>query len=856
MSEWTNIGRISPVPAGIWSSSKDYKRLDVVAVSNDSTKTYIAIKDVQAGIELDNREYWQVIVDVSEAVEAAQINAQVAQNAANSANSAADIANAAASAANNVAAEKLGFITPQMFYSGNWAEAFRSVFNHAMQTGKPVRIPAGEYDITDIVEIIGTGNEKIVITLDPGAHLNSTFGRMFKVYNCSFSVYGGKITCGEDFPDRPGTDRDDARRNLIYQTSSHNEGIIELYGCHDCVFEGIDVPYSSAPSVVQIYGDSRGKGGDRPVKINRVNVVPEACTDIRFNNCRFNNFLLSAIHVLYHNKNIVVDGCTFTNALRGRDNRLEKGKEKIPYCYGVYTGVKSVNTDKELYFTPTDGYVVRNCYVKYCEGTGIDTHAASNVLYENNVLEDCDNFITAYHDYRRVRTADGWVMENIIVRNNKCRTTHQFDYLSNGYPHYPFMLYNYGPEGTMRNLIVENNVIDTNWYYLKKGLSLPYAVMYITSTDNVIIRNNAIKNNIVQTEAEKKPAIGVYLARCNNAMIDNLTLEGSYIYGVEFLSSVCSVGSFKCRNAEFVDAHNLYIKPNDSVNPYESGESDESVDSNALVKPGDTPALLYIYHIQNEDESYSPCCCVIDTDALNVDDRNVTEMVGCEFMLNSYGKPLYSTDSIFPLDGNIIATQKGCYGKNKAFYFQSANEIEENRLYVSSCRIPVGARIIIKNKAYYVVDIGSYIGTVTGSDGNPRDEKLYFYDLDTEVDTTGWNADDWKNKYLNMSIPYSSRYVGKNFDTFETSYGEILDSTDFNDYTRPGVYRTNNRKFDNAPFADATYSRIEVSHSVTSSTYIQKLYVPTETNNLRGVYIRYKLANSWSPWYKMNMTQV
>lgn len=62
MSEWHNIGRISPVPAGTWSSAKAYKRLDIVTDSNGE-KSYIALKDVPAGTALSNTAYWQLIVD-------------------------------------------------------------------------------------------------------------------------------------------------------------------------------------------------------------------------------------------------------------------------------------------------------------------------------------------------------------------------------------------------------------------------------------------------------------------------------------------------------------------------------------------------------------------------------------------------------------------------------------------------------------------------------------------------------------------------------------------------------------------------------------------------------------------------
>lgn len=70
MSEWFSAGRVSPVAAGIWNSTSSYTRLDVVTVSGGS-KSYIAKKDVPVGTSLSNTEYWQCIIDNSEAIQAA-----------------------------------------------------------------------------------------------------------------------------------------------------------------------------------------------------------------------------------------------------------------------------------------------------------------------------------------------------------------------------------------------------------------------------------------------------------------------------------------------------------------------------------------------------------------------------------------------------------------------------------------------------------------------------------------------------------------------------------------------------------------------------------------------------------------
>lgn len=69
--EYTKIGRVRPAHVGTWSSGVAYTALEMV---NDSEGklTYIARKDVPAGTMLTNTNYWAVVLDVSEVVDAAK----------------------------------------------------------------------------------------------------------------------------------------------------------------------------------------------------------------------------------------------------------------------------------------------------------------------------------------------------------------------------------------------------------------------------------------------------------------------------------------------------------------------------------------------------------------------------------------------------------------------------------------------------------------------------------------------------------------------------------------------------------------------------------------------------------------
>lgn len=542
-----------------------------------------------------------------------------------------------------------------------------TAIQNALAISNLLYFPSGSYTFSDVVITQNT-----VFQLAPDAHLHTDTGRLLIAHNCSFSMYGGVISSGVEYPSRAQTAYTHESRALL---SGQSGGIVELYGCTDCVFDSVKAPYSSSSSVFQIYGDSNGAGGNRPVTISGQSVVPGACRNIRFMGCSFNNVLLSAIHVLYHNKNIVMDGCTFTNVLRP----VNSAGEEIAYCYGAFTGVQSVYSDKELYYTPTDGYVIRNCYVENCEGTGIDTHAASNVLYEGNILIDCDSFITAYHDYRRVRTADGWVMENITVRGNRCKTTKAFSYADNAYPHDPFLLYNNGPMHTMRNMIVENNVIDTNWYYTSPSGTTPWEIISLYYVDDVVLRNNTIISRADLARA-------ILLRGCNNAIIGNLTLEGAFYDGVYIQTSVCRIGTIDCIRATF------------------------------------TQPVLQI------PTGYFS---VVDTDNAIINNPAATALGGWSYALNRHNRLLQAVETDLPFDGSTRATYAGFTGKN-TINGATVASISGKQVTTGTYRLPIGARVALGTSAYHVMDVESYY--------NDSDVMQFVSILDRDVTDTSATA--------------------------------------------------------------------------------------------------------------------
>lgn len=61
---YEKLGRIRPLYKGEWSASETYMALDIV---RDGSVSYIAIKDVPINVELNDKLYWSVLLDVNDA---------------------------------------------------------------------------------------------------------------------------------------------------------------------------------------------------------------------------------------------------------------------------------------------------------------------------------------------------------------------------------------------------------------------------------------------------------------------------------------------------------------------------------------------------------------------------------------------------------------------------------------------------------------------------------------------------------------------------------------------------------------------------------------------------------------------
>lgn len=269
---------------------------------------------------------------------------------------------------------------------------------------------------------------------------------MIKAVNCSVHLYGGTLEIGEN-------------------TSSHTVigsmgGAIRLENCTDCSFIGMKSNYTKTKNIIWL----------------------RDCQNVIIENCKFNNFLHSAVFLENECKNITIRNNVFTNSHKANDE---------DYCYFVATGVPNF-TDT---FTPCSDIIYENNYCENSEDCGLDTHGAKNVIIRNNTVLNSVNAITAYNDNRRAKRPAGWVMDNVLIENNYCVSTkknpegttlpHPFLFIgSSNWLDTPDDTHNQCSASAFVNCVVRNNVFRTNNDYANGAI-------YLGSVSrNVVFENN------------------------------------------------------------------------------------------------------------------------------------------------------------------------------------------------------------------------------------------------------------------------------------------------------------------------------------------------------------------------------
>ena len=329
---------------------------------------------------------------------------------------------------------------------GTFAEAVEK----ALDVSSYIYVPKGEYRVN-----VGITRDCSIFFDEEAVVTSTQDAPAFNFSNCSPSIYGGKCYAGDDDFDATTTEEKELKWIYPYGITRENLAIFEVHGCHDILVEGLQCDHSKFPGILKFSN----------------------CYDIEVARCSFQYFLTTGVFFSVYNKNMNVHDCSFKHIYPRYAQDPDRGHET--WCYAVVTGGMTASGQE----TPPDGLRVANCYVEDSYDCGIDTHGATNVIFENNKCINCRTSITAYNDNARIERPEGWVMRNITIRNNYCVSDktvltegwkHPFIYVGNSNPADVNANGKHGSMKAYQNLIIENNYFESPNYHSDNQNSLVY----------------------------------------------------------------------------------------------------------------------------------------------------------------------------------------------------------------------------------------------------------------------------------------------------------------------------------------------------------------------------------------------
>lgn len=465
------------------------------------------------------------------------------------------------------------------------------------------------------------------------------------------------------------------------------------------------------------------------------------------------------------------------------------------YCYPVVITYSGYDEPKTI----AEALIVRNCRFEDCQWEGPDSHGCKRMEVDNCVMHNCGRFMMDYMDGR---------------------------VLTDPYSH---------------SLIVSNCIMFNDEGYVfedpnnELGCSLSIYGQLGRVIDNVIIRNTRIVNPHSKTENGN---YCVSLSCINSLILENVDMTGGDAGAQNYAISMNNVWNGRMDGCSFrgfergygiilaryavCDVRNCRFELTDN-----QSNAFHLYKMSAVSGRGNrSNGPLYAFTAGN-----------LMLSGTDVVDDGYGEVIG--YISERY--PGLKPAGVIPdSDMNAIVATVSADDPRVATY-TSDGAVGEGAPFLPGLnvdvKLPSGA--VQRNRIVCIDYTYGHKMKPSNEDVIWHDVTLTFAEDITEAGEVGFGLTEYVT-----AAPYA----------FEQKHGVVENSTNFNDYTSPGVYRTNNRVFSNGPFAAASYSRLEVKRSVTDTTLIQTLYAPGDS--VRGVYIRFLMNTGWTPWYRLGMTEL
>lgn len=231
-------------------------------------------------------------------------------------------------------------------------------------------------------------------------------------------------------------------------------------------------------------------------------ILPDTVVNLRVTNTTFKNMSYAGVYLFGACKNAYFENCIFdTNINTTASN-----------CYLLGTG-----NDNDTYYANkyVDGFTVKNCqFLNNPRWEGLETHGASNVIFDGNIIKNCLTGIMCASDVRSFTVP----MSNILIANN-------FIELNPTDKVYPYMSVRGNEKSPMSNVTIRDNIMT--------GLETPYStyagLMNLSYMDGLSVSGNMARNTTVNNALSLLILSNFQIL--NNSFSFNMPTQGIHLFG-------------------------------------------------------------------------------------------------------------------------------------------------------------------------------------------------------------------------------------------------------------------------------------------------------------------------------------